>query len=95
MKDMYIRRERGPLYVTLPDGSRLTRSDLPDRGTRRWVARRKAVVVKAVNAGLISEDEACEMYQLSVEELHSWRIAMETHGARALRATALQKYRQV
>lgn len=92
---MYIRRDKGPVYVTLPNGSRLTRSDLPDRSTRRWVARRKAVVVQAVNGGLLTEEEACQMYNLSTEELHSWRIAMETHGARALRATALQKYRQV
>ncbi|WP_112322657.1 CtrA inhibitor SciP [Oceanibium sediminis] len=91
---MFIRREKGPVYVILPDGTKLTRSDLPDRATRRWVARRKAVVVSAVTSGLITEDEACEMYGLSSEELHSWRIAMETHGARALRATTIQKYRQ-
>jgi len=92
---MYIRRERGPVFVTLPDGSRLTRSDLPARNTRRWVARRKALVVMAVNSGLVTEDEALEMYGLSSEELHSWRSAMETHGTRALRATAAQKYRQI
>jgi len=92
---MYIRRDKGPVYVTLPNGKKLTRSDLPDRNTRRWVARRKAVVVTAVACGLIEESEACEMYGLSSEELHGWRIAMETHGARALRATAVQKYRQV
>jgi len=91
---MYIRREKGPVYVTMADGTKLTRSDLPPRNTRRWVARRKAIVVMAVNAGLVSEDEAQEMYGISSEELHSWRIAMETHGARALRATAVQKYRQ-
>jgi len=92
---MYIRREKGPVFVTLPDGTKLTRSDLPARNTRRWVARRKALVVMAVSSGLLSEAEALEMYGLSSEELHSWRIAMETHGARALRATAVQKYRQV
>lgn len=92
---MYIRRESGPVYVTLPDGSKMTRSDLPSRGTRRWVARRKALVVTAVATGLVSEEEACDMYGLSTEELHSWRVAMETHGARALRATAVQKYRQL
>lgn len=92
---MYIRRDKGPVFVELGDGSRMTRSDLPPRNTRRWVARRKALVVTAVATGLVSEEEACEMYELSSEELHSWRIAMETHGTRALRATALQKYRQV
>ncbi len=92
---MYIRREKGPVFVTMPDGSKLSRSDLPDRKTTRWVARRKAAVVNAVNAGLISEKEACEMYQLSEEELQSWRDALMTHGAGALRATSLQKYRQL
>lgn len=90
---MYIRREKGPVFVTLPDGTKLTRSDLPARTTKRWVARRKALVVMAVNSGLLTEEEALEMYGLSGEELHSWRIAMETYGARALRATAVQKYR--
>lgn len=91
---MFIRRDKGPISVTLPDGTRLTRSDLPDRGTKRWVARRKAIVVMAVAAGLLSDEEACEMYNLSPEELQSWCTAMEAHGPRALRATAVQKYRQ-
>ena len=92
---MYIRREKGPVYVTLPDGTKMTRSDLPPTNTRRWVARRKAQIVRAVSSGLISEQEALDMYGLSSEELHSWHVAMETHGTRALRATAVQKYRQV
>jgi uncharacterized protein DUF1153 len=53
---MYIRRDKGPVYVTLPDGTKLTRSDLPDRNTRRWVARRKAMVVVAVTSGLLEVD---------------------------------------
>ena len=81
--------------MTMPDGTRMSRADLPPRNTRRWVARRKAVVVNAVNAGLLQEEEACEMYGLSPEELHSWRVAMQTYGSRALKATAVQKYRQL
>ncbi|QHQ34506.1 DUF1153 domain-containing protein [Algicella marina] len=92
---MYIRREKGPVFVTMPDGTRMSRADLPDIGTTRWVARRKAAVVNAVNAGLIQEEEACDMYGLSAEELHSWRVALQTHGSRALKATSLQKYRQL
>lgn len=92
---MYIRREKGPVFVTMQDGSKMSRADLPPKNTRRWVARRKAVVVNAVNAGLLQEDEACDMYGLSSEELHSWRVAMQTHGTRALKATAVQKYRQL
>ncbi|MEO1550811.1 MAG: DUF1153 domain-containing protein [Pseudomonadota bacterium] len=91
---MYIRREKGPVFVTMPNGTKLSRSDLPPRSTKRWVARRKAAVVNAVEAGLISPEEACEMYDLSAEELESWQNALKTHGAGALRATSLQKYRQ-
>lgn len=92
---MYIRREKGPVYVVLPDGTKLTRSDLPPPNTKRWVARRKAVVVTAVDFGLIEPTEACEMYRLSTEELDLWRSAVRNHGAAALRVTAIQKYRQL
>ena len=50
---MYIRREKGPVFVVLPDGTKMTRSDLPPPNTKRWVARRKATVVAAVDNGLI------------------------------------------
>lgn len=92
---MYIRRGKGPVYVILPDGSRLTRSDLPPADTDRWVARRKAIVVAAVDHGLLDATEACEMYHLSSEELDTWRSAVARHGASALRVTSLQKYRQL
>ncbi len=92
---MYIRREKGPVYVVLPDGTKLTRSDLPPANTQRWVARRKATVVAAVDHGLIESKEACEMYRLSDEELDLWRSAVRRHGAAALRVTAIQKYRQL
>lgn len=92
---MFIRREKGPIFVTLPDGSKMTRSDLPPTNTQRWVARRKATVVSAVDHGLIEPEEACAMYRLSVEELELWREAVHRHGAAALRVTALQKYRQL
>lgn len=91
---MYIRRGKGPVSVMLPNGSRLTRSDLPPVNTDRWVARRKAIVVAAVDNGLMDAEEACELYRISQEELDAWREAMARHGASALRVTSLQKYRQ-
>ncbi len=81
--------------MTLSDGTKLTRSDLPPVNTKRWVARRKATVVAAVDNGLIGAEEACEMYRLSSEELDLWRSAVRKHGAAALRVTAIQKYRQL
>ena len=92
---MYLKRVDGPRQVTLPDGSVLSRADLPPADTRRWVASRKAVVVKAVVHGLISEKDALERYSLSEEEFALWRTAVETHGEKALRVTAIQKYRQL
>jgi len=91
---MYIKRIQGPRTVTLPDGSKMTRADLPPVDTKRWVASRKAAVVKAVAAGLISQDEALARYSLSQEELDSWRRAIARHGLKALKATKIQRYRQ-
>jgi len=92
---VYIRREKGPVFVVLPDGSKLTRSDLPPVNTKRWVARRKATVVAAVDHGLIEATEACSMYHLSDEELDLWRSAVQRHETPALRVTAIHKYRQL
>lgn len=92
---MYLKRVDGPRQVTLPDGSTLSRADLPKSDTRRWVASRKALVVKAVVYGLITEAEALERYALSVEEFGLWRQAVDKHGEKALRVTTIQKYRQL
>jgi hypothetical protein len=46
--------------------------DLPPPDTKRWVTRRKAVIVNAVRAGVISLEEVCRQYELSVEEFHAW-----------------------
>lgn len=71
----------------------ITMADLPSPNTRRWVARRKATVVAAVRSGLISLEEACLRYTLSVEEYLSWERAIERHGLPGLRVTRLQDYR--
>lgn len=91
---MFIRRTPGPVSVQLPDGTRLTRADLPPPDTGRWVASRKRVVVLAVRHGLLSAEEACSLYDLSNEELEGWCVADERHGIRALRTTHLKRYRQ-
>jgi ribosomal protein S19E (S16A) len=90
---MYIRRVKGPFAITLPDGSQMTRADLPSPTTRRWVASRKAAIVRAVQYGLIEPEEACDAYGLSVEELNAWTQAVSQHGERALKATAVQEFR--
>jgi len=38
---------------------------------------RKADVVEAVHGGLITMEDACWRYALTIEEFHSWEIAVE------------------
>jgi hypothetical protein len=92
---MYLKKIDGPRAVTLPDGTVMTRADLPDPKTRRWVASRKAAVVRAVSHGLISRGHAIETYKLTEEEYASWELAVSNHGEAALKATSLQRYRQL
>jgi hypothetical protein len=61
----------------LPRGRGGALADLPPPETRRWVARRKAQVVAAVRAGVLSLEEACQRYTLSAEEFASWEQAMD------------------
>lgn len=70
-----------------------TVNDLPPADTKRWVARRKAIIVNAVRSGAISLEEVCRRYELSVEEFQAWQRAIETHGVAGLRVTRLQIYR--
>ena len=91
---MYLKKVDGPRAVKLPDGSFMTRADLPPADTKRWVASRKASVVRAVQFGLLSIEQAMERYSLSEEELTQWVAAARTHGEDALKATRIQKYRQ-
>ena len=52
---------------------RTTLDSLPPVDTTRWVVRRKAEVVAAVNGGLLSVDEACARYSLTLEEFAGWQ----------------------
>ncbi len=77
-----------------PYGERITMKDLPRAGTRRWVIRRKAIVVAAVDGGLLTLDEACDRYGLSHEEFASWARDYHEFGLQGLRVTRLQHYRK-
>ena len=76
-----------------PGGQPISLDDLPPPDTKRWVVRRKAEVVAAVRAGLISLEDACRRYTLSVEEFASWQALVDRYGVRGLRATRIQEYR--
>lgn len=92
---MYLKRVDGPRNITLPDGTVISRADLPEQNTTRWVASRKAIVVRAVVYGLITQTEAQERYALSEEEFALWRSAVERHGEQGLKVTAIQRFRQL
>ena len=92
---MYLKKVDGPRAVTLADGTVMTVADLPPERTRRWVASRKAAVVRGVVYGLISKDDALARYGLSDDEFIEWVRAVSTHGEAALKATMVQKYRQL
>lgn len=84
-----------PKYVMGPDGSPLTIADLPPPGAQRWVIRRKAEVVAAVRGGLLSLEEACRRYMLTVDEFLSWQASVDQHGIAGLRTTRIQQYRKL
>lgn len=90
---MYLKKVDGPRSITLPDGTIMSRADLPPTNTRRWVASRKAAVVRGVVYGLISQSDALKQYQISEEEFREWVVAVTKHGEEALKATAVQKFR--
>ena len=74
-------------YVVGPEGARLTIADLPAPGTKRWVIRRKAEILAAVRGGLLSLEEACSRYTLTVDELLSWQKSFDQQGLGGLRTT--------
>jgi len=84
-----------PATVVGPLGERLTMENLPAPDTNRWVARRKAEVVAAVNGGMLTIEEACDRYQLTLEEFASWQRAVERSGMAGLRVTRAQHYRDL
>jgi hypothetical protein len=75
-----------------PLGEPLTLASLPPVDAARWTPRRKAEVVAAVAGGLLTFDEACERYSLSIEELTSWQRAVDRSGMPGLRVTRIQDY---
>jgi hypothetical protein len=84
-----------PAKVIGPLGEPLTLDTLPPADTRRWVVRRKAEVVAAVNGWLLTVDEVCARYDLTVEEFASWQRAIDRSGMPGLRVTRIQHYRSL
>jgi len=70
-------------------GGVLTLADLPPKTLKRWVARRKADVIAAVEGGLLPDSEACARYNISREEFSAWLTAFKQDGLSGLRAKAM------
>lgn len=92
---MFENQKIRPAQVIGPLGESLTLDTLPPPTTTRWVVRRKAEVVAAVNGGLLSVDEVCERYNLTVEEFAAWQRAVERSGMPGLRVTRIQHYKSL
>ncbi len=84
-----------PAKVIGPLGEQLTLDTLPPPSTTRWVVRRKAEVVAAVNGGLLTVDDVCARYGLTVEEFASWQRAIDRSGMPGLRVTRIQHYKSL
>lgn len=82
-----------PASIVGPLGKELSLKEIANPNTIRWVSRRKAQVVAAIEGGVLTASEACELYRLSIEELATWQRGYARAGAPALRATRVQYYR--
>ncbi len=79
---MNSERPGKPNGVIEPAGKLLTIDDI-----------RKAEVAASVRHGLISLEEACDHYKMSVDEVLAWVRVLEVHGVPEWRTTQLQNYR--
>ena len=59
----------------------------------RWTVRRKAAVIEAVRGGWMPIEEACSLYNISVDEFLSWERDIDRNGVPGLRSTRYQIYR--
>jgi hypothetical protein len=75
-----------PAQVIGPLGEPLTLDSLPPPQT---------TVVAAVNGGLLTVDEVCDRYNLSVEEFATWQRAVDRSGMPGLRVTRIQHYKSL
>jgi len=76
-----------PAFVIGPSGQPVTLENLPSGNDGRWIARRKAELIAAIDGGLLTIDEACARYALTIEELANWKRHFERAGVAGLKAT--------
>ena len=67
--------------------------ELP-KPNQRWTIRRKAAVLDAVRGRWLPIEEACEVYNISVDEFIAWERDLDHFGIPGLRSTRYQIYRR-
>ena len=67
---------------------------LPSPETKRWTPGRKAAVIEGVRQGLLTVEQACERYNLTMDEYRAWERDYDSHGAAGLRSTRVAIYRK-
>jgi hypothetical protein len=61
--------------------------------SERWTVRRKAAIIEAVRGGWMPIEEACRVYNISVDEFLAWERDLDRNGVSSLRSTRYQIYR--
>jgi len=78
-------------YVIGPTVQVLILETLPKPNTR-WVPRRKAEVIHAVQLGLLTSAQAKAKYNLTEAEYADWVACYDKFGLAGLRTTQYQQY---
>ena len=78
-----------PLQVMIVEDEWAARSYLTELVCETGLAE----VVAAVRGGLLSLEDACSRYTLTVDEFLSWQMSIDQHGLAGLRTTRIQQYR--
>ena len=60
---------------------------------QRWTVQRKAAVIEAVRGCWMPIEEACSLYNISVDEFLNWERDIDRNGIPGLRSTRYQIYR--
>ena len=81
--------------ISTENATPLDDPELPPVDTKRWVIRRKAQLLRAIEDGRLTRAEACARYNISDAELRLWERAIACAGIPGLRVTRVQIYRQV
>ena len=67
---------------------------LPSPGTKRWTPAWKAAIIEGVRGNLLTINEACKRYRLSIDEYRAWERDFDARGEPGLRSTRVGLYRK-